>query len=94
MLDVYVVRMWPPATPREELADVIVLGPPDGTMPIFGDVEVLEDGEAGLVVWSGTWYSVVVPEGEPGTAPLDVELRQLSREEFDCARASGWRRVP
>jgi hypothetical protein len=86
--------MWPPAGAREDLGDAIVLGPDDGSMPIFGDVEVLEDGEAGMVVWSGTWYSVVVPAGEHGTAPLGVELRELTGEEFDRARATGWQAVP
>jgi hypothetical protein len=91
---VYLVRRWPPAPIGELPADTIVLVPEQGSMPIFGDVEVLEDGEAGVVVWSGTWYSVVTPDGEPGTAPLGIEARVLTPEEFELARRSGWRSMP
>jgi hypothetical protein len=94
MPDVYVLRLWPPAGVAELPREVIVLGVEPDSLPIFGDVELHEDGESGVVVWWGTWYSEQEPEGESGTVPLGIELRELTSEEFERARGSGWRWTP
>jgi hypothetical protein len=93
--DVYVVRRRPGLVIYGEVEAV----PPPAHGRTLGIASTAQDGHR-LPAWpdywlEGQWYSVRCVEGVWGRVdPLQPDVQEISKEDFEKARSLGWREAP